>query len=157
MSGAAQVGLKRYTHTDEFGQLLGYRLIEVSRKTNTGKLGLTIRKKHLSSAGRVHGGVIAACFDVALGLAVFSTMDPLDVTSTVELKVNYLKPIHLGDELVFESAIDFRGKRLCVAHAYVYKNGERDPTGMSSGTYYVVPAIKTEREGSRKPKARGRA
>jgi acyl-coenzyme A thioesterase PaaI-like protein len=86
--------------------------------------------------------VISACFDVALGLAAFSTMEPWDVCSTVELKVNYLKPIHLGDKLTFKSGVDFEGKRLRVVHGYVYKNGEKTPTGMASGTYYVISTRK---------------
>jgi uncharacterized protein (TIGR00369 family) len=139
VGGAMKAGLKAYKHPDLFGQLVGYEVISVDRKKHEGKLRLKVQDQHLSPAKRVHGGVVSACFDVALGLAVFSTMDPWDVCSTVELKVNYLKPVHLGDELVFKSSVDFRGKKLCVAHAYVYKNGEKAPTGMASGTYYVIP------------------
>jgi uncharacterized protein (TIGR00369 family) len=152
-----QAGLRAYKYPDRFGELIGYEVLSVDRKTHRGRLRLTVREDHLSPAKRVHGGVISACFDVALGLASFSTMDPWDVCSTVELKVNYLKPIHLGDELRFESNVDFRGKRLCVAHAYVYKNGEKDPTGMASGTYYVISTLKKGREESRPRRGPGRA
>ncbi|HUP57290.1 MAG TPA: PaaI family thioesterase [Bdellovibrionota bacterium] len=133
-----RVGLKAYKHPDRFGELLGYESLKVDRKKNRGLARLKIREQHLSPANRVHGGVISACFDVALGLAVFSTMEQWEVCSTVELKVNYLKPIHLGDVLIFKSEVDFRGKRLCVVHSYAYKNGEKTPTAMASGTYYVI-------------------
>src|SRR5581483_5735842 len=145
-----KAGLKAYKYPDKFGQLIGYEILLVDRRTRRGRLRLKVRDDHLSPARRVHGGVISACFDVALGLATFSTMDTWDVCSTVELKVNYLKPIHLGDELIFEAEVDFRGRKLCVTHAYVYKNGEKDPTGMASGTYYVISTLKTEPEESPK-------
>ena len=148
--GTVRAGLKAYKHPDRFGQLVGYEVLSMDKKKHEGSVKLRIQDRHLSSAGRVHGGVVAACFDVALGVAVFSTMDPWDVTSTVELKVNYLHPVHLGDVLLFKAKVDFRGKRLCVAHAYVYKNGEKQPTGMASGTYYVISSLKTEPAGSLK-------
>src|SRR5579885_917264 len=149
-TGAMKAGLKAYKYPDRFGQLVGYEVLEVNRKTHEGRLRLRIREDHLSPARRVHGGVISACFDVTLGLAVFSTMDAWDVCSTVELKVNYLKPIHLGDELLFIAGADFKGKRLRVVHGYVYKNGEKEPTGMASGTYYVISTLKTAKAGSRR-------
>jgi uncharacterized protein (TIGR00369 family) len=151
-----KAGLKAYKHPDLFGRLVGYEVLSVDRKTHRGRLRLKVEERHLSPAKRVHGGCVAACFDVALGLAVFSTMDTWDVCSTVELKVNYLKPVHLGDELLFEAAVDFRGKRLCVVHSYVYKNGEKSPTGMASGTYYVISSLKTEKAGSLPRRSRGR-
>jgi uncharacterized protein (TIGR00369 family) len=157
LGGAAQAGLRAYKHPDLFGELVGYEVVSVDKKKHEGMLRLRVQERHLSPARRVHGGVVAACFDVSLGVAVFSTMDPWDVCSTVELKVNYLHPIHLSDVLLFKSAVDFRGKRLCVAHSYVYKNGETKPTGMASGTYYVLSSLKTEpAEGPKRPK-RGRA
>lgn len=141
-TGAMKAGLRAYKYPDRFGQLVGYEIISVDRKSHEGRLRLKIREDHLSPARRVHGGVISACFDVTLGLAAFSTMAAWDVCSTVELKVNYLKPIHLGDDLLFVSGVDFKGKRLRVVHAYVYKNGEKTPTGMASGTYYVISTKK---------------
>src|SRR4051812_11088831 len=88
--GAMKAGLKAYKHPDLFGELVGYEVLSVDKKKNEGRLRLRVQDRHLSPAKRVHGGVVSACFDVALGLAVFSTMEPWDVCSTVELKVNYL-------------------------------------------------------------------
>src|SRR5689334_15545734 len=113
-SGLSELGLKNFQHPDQFGNWLGYRPIQVDRVHHTAEVELKIREDHLSPAGRVHGGVVSAFFDYACGAAVFTTLDSHDFCSTVELKVNYLRPIELGDRLVAKTQVVFRGKRLCV-------------------------------------------
>lgn len=129
---------KNYQFPDKFGQWLGYRAIEVNPKKATAKLELTLRDDHLSPAGRVHGGVISSFFDFACGAAVFSTMGPEDFCSTVELKVNYFKPLDKGDRLVCHSQVMFRGRKLCVIHALLYRNQEKKPVAMATATFNVV-------------------
>ncbi len=108
---------------------------------------LKIRSDHLSPAGRVHGGVVSAVFDFAFGAAVFSSLAPKDFCSTVELKVNYLRPIELGDVLRVKTRIVFRGKRLCVLHGFAYKRGTKEPVAMGTSTFNVVPGDR-EKKGS---------
>lgn len=132
------IPLKNYRLPDKYGSWLGYRVIECNTKKFEAKLGLTIREDHLSPAGRVHGGVISGFFDFACGAAVFSTMGPHDFCSTVELKVNYFAPLDQGDDLVCDSRVVFRGKRLCVVHALLYRNQEKTPVAMATGTFNIV-------------------
>jgi len=134
--------LENFQHPDQFGNWLGYRLIRVDREAKCVEVELQIRKDHLSPAGRVHGGVVSAFFDYSFGAAVFTTLGPSDFCSTVELKVNYLRPIELGDRLVAKTQIVFRGKRLCVLHGFVYRNEEKDPVTMATATFHVGTAKK---------------
>lgn len=134
----ASITLKNYRQTDKYGQWLGYRIIKVDRKKKHAKLGLKLRDNHLSLAGRVHGGVVSGFFDFACGAAVFSTMNEDDFCSTVELKVNYFKPLNSGDELICESQVVFRGKRLCVIHAYLYRKGLPIAVAMATATFNIV-------------------
>ena len=83
------LGLRNYQFPDKFGDWLGYRVQEIDTQAHTSVVELEIREDHLSPAGKVHGGVISAFFDFACGAAVFSTLEPNDFCSTVELKVNY--------------------------------------------------------------------
>jgi acyl-CoA thioesterase len=136
----SRFGLENYQAPDRFGEWLGYKVTRVSREKHVAEVTLRVREDHLSPAGRVHGGVISAFFDFACGAAVFSTLGPKDFCSTVELKVNYLRPIDLGDELKALARVIFRGKRLCVLHAYLYRNGGREPVAMASATFNVVTA-----------------
>lgn len=97
---------------------------------------LTLREDHLSPAGRIHGGVISSFFDYTCGAAVFSTMQHNDFCSTVELKVNYFRPLFVGDYLNCTSQVIFRGNRLAVVHATLERKKEK--VAMATATFYVV-------------------
>lgn len=129
---------ENYRHPDQFGKWLGYKVVKADRKKHAAHVKLEIREDHLSPAGRVHGGVISAFFDFACGAAVFTALGPADFCSTVELKVNYFRPIDLGDELTAKSQVVFLGKRLCVLHAYLYKRGLKEPVAMCTATFNIV-------------------
>ncbi|MBI2712318.1 MAG: PaaI family thioesterase [Bdellovibrio sp.] len=131
-------GLENYQYPDKFGTWLGYKLIRLDRKKYRAEVGLDIREDHLSPAKRVHGGVVSSFMDYAFGAAVFSSLGPRDFCSTVELKINYLKPIDLGDRLVAKTEVIFRGKRLCVLHGYLYRKGDKAPVAMGSATFNIV-------------------
>ena len=132
--------LENYQYPDKFGNWLGYEISHYDSVLKTAEVRLQVREDHLSPARRVHGGVISAFFDFAFGVALFSTLGPKDFCSTVELKVNYLRPIELNDALIAKSSIIFRGNRLCVLHGFIYRNGAKDPVAMASATFNVVTA-----------------
>lgn len=134
----SRFALKNYELPDKYGSWLGYRPIRWDRKKHEALLGLDLREDHLSPAGRIHGGVISGFFDFACGAAVFCTMGPNDFCSTVELKVNYFRPLDVGDRLLCKSRVVFRGKRLAVVHALLYRKGEKSPVAMATATFNIV-------------------
>ena len=72
-------------------QLMNIRLAEVAR-------GFIVfegvpQEYHYNPLGVVHGGMAATLLDSALGCCVNSCLDAGDVYTTLELKVNYLRPI----------------------------------------------------------------
>jgi acyl-CoA thioesterase len=137
-SNPNELGLENYQYPDQFGNWLGYKVVQIDKNLHKAEVELQIREDHLSPAKRVHGGVVSAFFDFSFGAAVFSTLGPRDYCSTVELKVNYLRPIELGDLLLAKTEVIFRGKRLCVLHGYAYRNGEKEPVAMATATFNVV-------------------
>ncbi len=131
--------LRNYTQPDKFGQWLGYKVTRFDGKKKEVEMALTLREDHLSPAGRVHGGVLSAFFDCLFGAAAFTTLEPEDFCSTVELKVNYLRPIELKDRLHALGVVKFRGKRLCVLSGEVRRGGKRgELVALASATFYVV-------------------
>ena len=138
LDASVELGLQNYQHGDPFGELLGYEVLELNSKKHTAKVGLELRRDHLSPARRVHGGVVSALFDFSCGAAVFTTLGPHDFCSTVELKVNFFRPLNEGDSLVAESRVVFLGKRLCVVESFLFKKGMKEPAGMATATFNVV-------------------
>jgi uncharacterized protein (TIGR00369 family) len=60
----------------------------------------TPEEYHYNPLGVVHGGMAATLLDSALGCCVNSHLDAGDFYTTLELKVNYLRPITLATGVV---------------------------------------------------------
>lgn len=75
-------------------QLMNIRLseVEVGRVVFEG----TPEEYHYNPLGVVHGGMAATLLDSALGCCVNSCLEAGDFYTTLELKVNYLRPITLA-------------------------------------------------------------
>ena len=78
--------------------LMDIRLTEVTkgRAVFTG----TPQEFHYNPLGTVHGGFAATLLDSALGCAVHTTLKPGLAYTTVELKVNYVRPMFAKTGLV---------------------------------------------------------
>jgi uncharacterized protein (TIGR00369 family) len=96
--------------------LIGMRMIEVSE----GRAVFTIEpaEYHYNPLGTVHGGVTATLLDTALGCAVQSMLPPETGYTTIELKVNYLRPLTVKTGTVYgEGKIIHMGQRIATAEA----------------------------------------
>ena len=71
--------------------ILGLELEEIDE----GRVTVTVIPKefHYNPRGVVHGGLAAALFDSALGCAVQSMLPPASAAPTIQLQVNYIRPI----------------------------------------------------------------
>ncbi len=67
--------------------------------------------QHANPMGRVHGGVIAALTDAAMGTAYGRQLHDDDDFSTIELKVNFMRPVKLG-RLTCTAKVVQRGLRI---------------------------------------------
>ena len=72
-------------------QLLGMKLVEVSE----GRAVFTVQpdERHYNGLGIAHGGLAAAVLDSALGCAINAMMPAGKVFTTLEMKINYVRPI----------------------------------------------------------------
>ena len=127
-----------YPHPDHFGVLLGYEVKVFDREQREAKIYLKARTEHLSPAKKVHGGVISALLDYACGVATCTTLADDELCSTVEIKVNYFRPVNLGDELEATARVAFRGKKLCGLTALLHRTGDPEPVAMASATFNIA-------------------
>jgi uncharacterized protein (TIGR00369 family) len=77
--------------TRPYYRLLGFRT-ETGEPAGQSKLVLQSREELENSRGEIHGGVIASLLDAAMGVAVRSTLVPLEGATTASLTVNYVAP-----------------------------------------------------------------
>jgi acyl-CoA thioesterase len=103
--------------TNHFPRLLG---IEIdSMENGTARLGVEVTEKLLQLAGIMHGGAIATLIDTAVAMAIVSASEPNSKFTTVELKVNYLRPLKEG-RVVAEARLIQNGRRIIVAECDVF-------------------------------------
>ncbi len=88
--------------------------------------GLDLGEFHLNPFGIVHGGVLAAMLDTAMGCAVHSLLPAATNYVTAELSVRFLRPALLaGSPLVCTGHVVHRAKSSMVASARVLDSDHR--------------------------------
>jgi acyl-coenzyme A thioesterase 13 len=88
-------------------------------------LGLRIEHKHCNARGTVHGGILAALADVALGYTMAFSTDPPVGLVTANLSLDFAGTAAVGDWLETTVEIQKQGSRLAFANCYIYASGER--------------------------------
>lgn len=78
----------------EFTDYLGCRTVGMRDGAFT--IELDLEPRHMSRANRAHGGVLFTLLDTALGRAVIEELPPGRGCATVELKINYFRPVQQG-------------------------------------------------------------
>jgi len=103
------------------------------------ELGLVVGEPHTNSRGLLHGGLIAALADNAMGLSCDQAMAEGGLASnglvTVSLSVDYLGKARIGDWLAVDTEFVRTGRTLCFAGAQITANGE--PIARAHATFRV--------------------
>ena len=102
--------------------------IYAKRESDRLKLGLEVREPHTNSRGLLHGGLIAALADKAMGLSLAVRLEaegrrPERGLVTTSLAVDYLGRADLGQWLEVDTSFVHAGKRHGVAQAFVTADG----------------------------------
>ncbi|MBT5902154.1 MAG: PaaI family thioesterase [Opitutaceae bacterium] len=101
--------------SDRFSEAPISRLIgfEVAPAGDDGStlVALDAGEKHANPMGRVHGGVISALADAAMGTAYGRVLLESEDFSTIELKVNFMRPVKMG-RIVATARMVQRGLRI---------------------------------------------
>lgn len=75
----------------------------------------------LNPLGLVHGGLLCALLDSAMGIAVQTTQPAGRGYATIELKVSFLKPVpHDGNEIEARGRVLRIGRRIAFTEAHAY-------------------------------------
>jgi uncharacterized protein (TIGR00369 family) len=102
--------------------------------------GLTIacpvRPELLNAAGVLHGGVTATLADVAVGMAVVRHLRGTRGATTVELKLNYLRPV-TGRKILARSRLVRVGSTLAIGKVDLHDDQAR-LVGVALVTYMIL-------------------
>jgi uncharacterized protein (TIGR00369 family) len=90
-------------------RLLGFALkaIEPGRAV----FEMEVDDRHHNPMGTLHGGIYCDLADAAMGYAYASTLDETETFTTVELKINFFRPVRQG-RLIAEAKVIKAGSTL---------------------------------------------
>ncbi|BBO88080.1 PaaI family thioesterase [Desulfosarcina ovata] len=108
-----------------FNRFIGVRVSSLDR--GKCKLYLPYRSELLGDSRRkaIHGGVLSMLIDTCGGFAVWSMCDIDVLIATIDLRVDYLKPV-IATGLVADGIVKLLGNRIGNAHIVVYSEGNPD-------------------------------
>lgn len=92
------------------------------------RIGIEVRPEHTNSRGLLHGGLIAALADNAMGLSVGTVLTtqgraPEQGLITASLAIDFLGKAELGQWLEIDTSFVHAGGRQGVAQAFVLADG----------------------------------
>lgn len=101
-------------------------------------LGLWTAEAHTNSRGFVHGGLISALADNAMGLSCGRVLEAAGGLVTVRLSVDFLGSAFPDQWLEFDTVFVKPGSTLCFAQAFVTADGK--PCARADAVFRVLPA-----------------
>jgi acyl-CoA thioesterase len=90
---------------DLFSQWLGIQIIEI--KEGYSKLKMMVRKEMVNGFDIVHGGI---AFSLADSAFAFACNNRNNLSVALDTSINFIKPVHVGDELIAEAKEIHNGK-----------------------------------------------
>jgi uncharacterized protein (TIGR00369 family) len=131
--------LKMFTEEHlRFNKLLGIKVERLAR--GEARLEVPFREDLLGDpkGAALHGGLVSTLIDTCGATAVFSTLDSkLDQCSTVDLRVDYLRPGQ-GRTLAAEAKAVRIGKRIALVDIVAFHPGlEEEPIALGRAVFNI--------------------
>jgi len=117
---------------------LGMKIV----KFGGGKAALTMRvgTKYHNPMRTLHGGIMTDLADAAMGIATLSTLSEGESFTTLELKMNFLRPVRSG-RISAEGAVLHRGATIALVEAII-KNSEGKVVARGTATQMILRTSK---------------
>jgi uncharacterized protein (TIGR00369 family) len=86
-----QAMIRKEAPNPPVADLVGFRVLEVA--PGRALFEMEAGPQHANPMGTVHGGILCDLADAAMGIAYASTLGEGESFTTLELKINFLKPV----------------------------------------------------------------
>ena len=109
-----------------------------SKKTDRAVIiGLRLAKPHTNGRGLIHGGLIAALSDNAMGYSCALVMGWTRSLVTISLAVDFVGSANVGQWLTVETDVIKTGSTICFAQSLI--KADDVVIARANGTFRVVP------------------
>jgi uncharacterized protein (TIGR00369 family) len=120
-------------------RLSGWRIIDVEEGASTWSMPAS--EWFCSGFGTFYGGFIALFLDGVINTAVTTTLAPGTSFGTLDLKVNFLRPVTPdGRELLARARVAHRGRTIAVATADL-EDADGKRVAMATGSAMILPGV----------------
>lgn len=115
-----------------FSDLIGLTFTDVEPGYSRAVVDATDRLSN--PYGTLHGGVLYSMADTGMGAALSTGLDEGERCATVEIKVNYLRPVRDG-RVACETTVVYRGRSIAYLESELTR--EEEPVARATGTYSI--------------------
>jgi uncharacterized protein (TIGR00369 family) len=98
-------------------RLIGFEAKDITHGHAT--VTLAAGPQHANPMGTLHGGVLCDIADAAMGIAFASTLEPGESFTTIELKINFFRPVWEA-QLKAEGTVIRRGRNVGYAECEIF-------------------------------------
>jgi len=116
------------------GRLIGFEASEVADGHAT--VTFPAGPQHANPMGTLHGGILCDIADAAMGMAFASTLAPEESFTTVELKINFFRPVWRA-QLRAEGTVLQRGRTIGYVECTI-TDEENRLVAKAASTYMVL-------------------
>jgi uncharacterized protein (TIGR00369 family) len=103
-------------------ELIGIEVVEGGQGETVFRL--EAEERHSNPMGTIHGGILCDLADAAMGMAFFTTLDDGETFTTLELKINYLRPFWTGTLLAYGKVVS-KGKTIGLTECRIVDENDR--------------------------------
>jgi uncharacterized protein (TIGR00369 family) len=100
-------------------------------------MGLRLARPHTNGRGLIHGGLIAALSDIAMGYSCAHVMGGASSLVTIGLALDFIGAAQVGQWLSVESDVIRTGRTICFAQCLIKADGSI--IARANATFRVTP------------------
>ena len=128
--------VREFAATSPYYQAMGMELAELAE--GRALLRVTIQPSQLNADGIVHGGVLPAIADGAMGNPLRTLHGDAAQVLTAEVHLHYLRPVSSGS-LLADGRVVQSGRRLSFAEVEIRDEASGKAVARGSGTFVIEP------------------
>jgi acyl-CoA thioesterase len=129
---------KKFLHNTKgfhpFAELIELTFNE--REKGFSQCTLNVEEKLMNPHGVMHGGVLYSMADTGMGAALYSLLEENESCATIEVKINYFKPVKEG-VLVCNTKVIHKGRSISVLESEIMN--DEVLVSKASGTFSIFP------------------
>lgn len=113
---------------------LGMKLVKYGE--GRAMMSMSVGKRFHNPMGSLHGGIMTDIADATMGIALISTLGENETFTTLELKMNFLRPVYAG-KLAAEGRVIHRGRTIALVECVV-RNADGKVVARGLATQMII-------------------